>query len=59
MGVRVDTAGHDVLSAGVDHPGAGAGFQCLADRGNALALAVHIGPEGPVGGHHGAAANQD
>gem|GEM_PF-6093034 len=59
MGMRVDTAGHDVLAAGIDDLGAGGNVELLADLLDFTVGAINVGADALFGSYHCAAFNQN
>jgi hypothetical protein len=58
MGVRVDAAWHDVAAAGVDHLGAGGGFEIRADRYDRAVFGQNIGMARMIVVHDDPAADE-
>ena len=58
MGVRVDAAWHDVAAAGVDHLGAGGGFEIRADRYDRAVFGENIGMARMIVVHDDPAADE-
>ena len=59
VSMGIDAAGHHVLSCGINNLRPGRNVEPLANRGDAVVHAVHIGPNRPIRRNHGATLDEN